>query len=185
VAEVHRAGAGRDRRRDLEDKNNAWRTGGGTIWVTGTYDPATNQTFWGTGSPVPCHATRPIGRATLYQQRDLLRSRQRQHELVLPVRPGDMWDFDGSAPTFIDGNIAGQPRKLITSAQRLPLHHGAGERTNRSRQALHEVNWTRASTRRPASRSTMILARTSGLFDERQSGQASRPRKVLPRPCRR
>ena len=32
---------------------NAWRTGGAAVWVTGTYDPATNQTFWGTGNPVP------------------------------------------------------------------------------------------------------------------------------------
>ena len=32
---------------------NAWQTGGAAVWVTGTYDPATNQTFWGTGNPVP------------------------------------------------------------------------------------------------------------------------------------
>src|SRR3984893_2390208 len=32
---------------------NAWQTGGGAIWVTGTYDPASNQTLWGTGNPVP------------------------------------------------------------------------------------------------------------------------------------
>src|SRR5262249_24769121 len=33
--------------------NNAWQTGGGAVWVTGTYDPDTNQTFWGTGNPAP------------------------------------------------------------------------------------------------------------------------------------
>jgi hypothetical protein len=26
---------------------------GAAVWVTGTYDPATNQTLWGTGNPVP------------------------------------------------------------------------------------------------------------------------------------
>ena len=36
-----------------KDKNNTWRTGGGAVWVTGTYDPASNQTFWGIGNPVP------------------------------------------------------------------------------------------------------------------------------------
>src|SRR5215468_9584307 len=36
-----------------KDKNNAWRTGGGAVWVTGTYDPDTNQTLWGVGNPVP------------------------------------------------------------------------------------------------------------------------------------
>src|SRR6516165_5125627 len=36
-----------------KDANNAWQTGGAALWVTGTYDPATNQTIWGTGNPVP------------------------------------------------------------------------------------------------------------------------------------
>ena len=36
-----------------KDKNNAWQTGGAAVWVTGTYDAATNQTIWGTGNPVP------------------------------------------------------------------------------------------------------------------------------------
>src|SRR6266446_1753968 len=33
--------------------NNAWQTDGAAVWVTGTYDPDTNQTIWGTGNPVP------------------------------------------------------------------------------------------------------------------------------------
>src|SRR6516225_7346179 len=36
-----------------KDANNAWQTGGAAVWVTGTYDPDTNQTIWGTGNPVP------------------------------------------------------------------------------------------------------------------------------------
>jgi hypothetical protein len=32
-----------------KDKNNAWQTGGGAMWVTGSYDAATNQILWGTG----------------------------------------------------------------------------------------------------------------------------------------
>src|ERR1700704_535469 len=31
----------------------AWQTGGGAMWVTGSYDVATNQVIWGTGNPVP------------------------------------------------------------------------------------------------------------------------------------
>src|SRR5271169_5392764 len=33
--------------------NNSWQTGGGAVWVTGTYDLDTNQTIWGTGNPAP------------------------------------------------------------------------------------------------------------------------------------
>ena len=36
-----------------KDKNNAWKTGGGGMWQTGSYDPATELTIWGTGNPVP------------------------------------------------------------------------------------------------------------------------------------
>jgi alcohol dehydrogenase (cytochrome c) len=36
-----------------KDKNNAWKTGGGAFYVTGSYDPKTNLTIWGTGNPVP------------------------------------------------------------------------------------------------------------------------------------
>jgi hypothetical protein len=36
-----------------KDKNNSWQTGGGAVWVTGTYDADTNQTLWGVGNPVP------------------------------------------------------------------------------------------------------------------------------------
>ena len=36
-----------------KDKNNAWQTGGGAFYVTGSYDPATNLTYWGSGNPVP------------------------------------------------------------------------------------------------------------------------------------
>lgn len=31
----------------------SWRTGGAPVWVTGTYDPALNLTYWGTGNPGP------------------------------------------------------------------------------------------------------------------------------------
>jgi alcohol dehydrogenase (cytochrome c) len=40
-----------------KDKTNAWQTGGGAVWVTGTYDPDTNQTLWGVGNPAPGRAT--------------------------------------------------------------------------------------------------------------------------------
>src|SRR5262249_34148994 len=34
-------------------ENNAWRTGGGPTWVTGSYDPATDLLYWGVGNPSP------------------------------------------------------------------------------------------------------------------------------------
>ena len=32
---------------------DSWKTGGGSIWVTGSYDPETNLTYWGIGNAGP------------------------------------------------------------------------------------------------------------------------------------
>lgn len=34
-------------------KNDAWRTGGGPTWITGSYDPSLDLIYWGTGNPSP------------------------------------------------------------------------------------------------------------------------------------
>jgi alcohol dehydrogenase (cytochrome c) len=34
-------------------KGDQWKTGGGPVWVTGNYDPATNTAYWGTGNGGP------------------------------------------------------------------------------------------------------------------------------------
>ena len=34
-------------------KGDHWKTGGGPVWVTGNYDPATNLAYWGTGNGGP------------------------------------------------------------------------------------------------------------------------------------
>ena len=35
------------------DDHGAYKTGGASLWVTGSYDPESNLTMWGTGNPVP------------------------------------------------------------------------------------------------------------------------------------
>ena len=34
-------------------KGDAWKTGGGSTWVTGSYDPQLNLVYWGTGNASP------------------------------------------------------------------------------------------------------------------------------------
>jgi alcohol dehydrogenase (cytochrome c) len=34
-------------------QNDAWRSGGGGTWITGSYDPSTDLLYWGTGNPSP------------------------------------------------------------------------------------------------------------------------------------
>src|SRR3974390_1306050 len=42
-------------------EGDSWKIGGAPAWMTGTYDPATNQLFWPTGNPSP--SNRGEGRA--------------------------------------------------------------------------------------------------------------------------
>jgi len=37
-------------------ENDAWRTGGGGTWITGSYDPSTDLLYWGVGNPSPSFA---------------------------------------------------------------------------------------------------------------------------------
>ena len=53
VAHLHAPQEGRTRIRDLERNNSAETTGGGSTWVTGSYDPTTNTIVWGVGNPGP------------------------------------------------------------------------------------------------------------------------------------
>ena len=34
-------------------KNDAWKTGGGPTWITGSYDPSLDLIYWGVGNPSP------------------------------------------------------------------------------------------------------------------------------------
>ncbi len=69
-----------------KDKTEAWRTGGGALYVTGSYDPQTNLTYWGTGNPAPRYdsAYRP-GDNLFTESTVALRCRDRQDAVVLPV----------------------------------------------------------------------------------------------------
>ena len=42
-------------------KGEQWKTGGGSVWVTANYDPATNLSYWGTGNGGPWMGDRRPG----------------------------------------------------------------------------------------------------------------------------
>jgi alcohol dehydrogenase (cytochrome c) len=103
-----------------KDHNNAWQTGGGAIWVTGTYDPDTNQTIWGTGNPVPMFDPNYRPGDNLYTNSAISWDPDSgKMDWYFQYTPGDMWDFDAvGTQILIDGDIAGQKRKLVTHSAR-------------------------------------------------------------------
>jgi alcohol dehydrogenase (cytochrome c) len=131
-----------------KDKNNAWQIGGGAMWITGSYDPATNQVIWGTGNPVPMFD--PTYRPGDNLFTDSMISWNPDdgkmnwyHQYV----PGDMWDYDEAhSHILIDGQVAGQPRKLITHAARngfLYTFERNNGQTVLAKAYVEKVNWTK------------------------------------------
>jgi len=103
-----------------KSSNNSWQTGGGALWVTGTYDPDSNQTFWGTGNPVPMFDPTYRPGDNLYTNSAISWDPESgKMNWFFQFTPGDSWDYDEvGTHILIDGNVAGQSRKLLTHSAR-------------------------------------------------------------------
>ena len=76
-------------------KSNAWQTGGGALWVTGTYDPETDQTLWGVGNPVPQLDARVRPGDNLFTNSVTSWDPDSgKMNWYFQYTPGDMWDYD-------------------------------------------------------------------------------------------
>ena len=95
-----------------KDKNNAWQTGGGAMWVTGSYDVATNQVLWGTGNPVPMFDPYYRPGDNLYTNSLISWDPDTgKMNWYLQYMPGDMWDYDEEGThILIDGEVDGADR---------------------------------------------------------------------------
>ncbi len=127
---------------------NSWETGGGAVWVTGTYDPQTNQTVWGTGNPVPEYDPTARPGDNLFTNSAISWDPDNGNmNWYFQYTPGDMWDFDEvGTHIMIDGEVAGQPRKLITHSARngflytMDRHNG---QIVGAKPYMDNVNWTK------------------------------------------
>ncbi|MBO0751782.1 MAG: PQQ-binding-like beta-propeller repeat protein, partial [Bradyrhizobiaceae bacterium] len=128
--------------------NNAWRTGGAAVWVTGTYDPETHQTLWGTGNPVPMFDPTYRPGDNLYTNSVISYNPDTgKMNWYFQYTPGDMWDFDEvGTHILIDRDVAGSMRKLITHSARNGFLYTM-ERSNGQmvsvKPYMRNINWTR------------------------------------------
>ena len=96
-----------------------WKTGGGSIWVTGTYDPETNLTFWGTGNGGPWIGDQRPG-DNLYTSStiaiDVTTGRIKGH---FQYDPNESWDWDEvSPPILVDYTRGGRTIKGLIDVAR-------------------------------------------------------------------
>jgi alcohol dehydrogenase (cytochrome c) len=100
-------------------KGDQWKTGGGSVWVTGTYDRETNLAFWGTGNGGPWMGDQRPG-DNLYTAStiaiDVATGRIKGH---FQYHPNDSWDWDEvSPPILVDYQRGGRTvRGLIAVAR--------------------------------------------------------------------
>jgi alcohol dehydrogenase (cytochrome c) len=130
-----------------KDKNNAWQIGGGAMWITGSYDPATNQVIWGTGNPVPMFDPTYRPGDNLYTNSMISWNPDSgSMNWYFQYTPGDHWDYDEShTHILIDGQVGGQQRKLITHSGRngfLYTFERSNGQTLLAKPYVSSINWT-------------------------------------------
>jgi alcohol dehydrogenase (cytochrome c) len=131
-----------------KDKNNAWQTGGGAVWVTGSYDPDTNQTLWGVGNPVPMMDARARPGDNLYTNSVVSWDPDSgKMNWYFQYTPGDMWDFDEVGTHILfERTVNGERRKLVTHSARngflYTMERASGAMVG-AKPYVEEVNWTK------------------------------------------
>ncbi len=94
---------------------DSWKRGGASIWVTGSYDPALNLTYWGIGNPGPDWNPDVRQGDNLYSDcvvaLDADTGKLKWH---FQFTPHDEWDWDAvQVPVLADMDWQGKPRKLM------------------------------------------------------------------------
>lgn len=99
---------------------NSWQTGGGSTWLTGSYDPDLNLLYWGTGNPAPDYNADERPGDNLYTCSLLaLNPADGTIKWHFQFTPHDVHDWDANEiPVLFDASINGRERKLVAMANR-------------------------------------------------------------------
>jgi alcohol dehydrogenase (cytochrome c) len=131
-----------------KDNHNAWQTGGGAMWVTGSYDVATNQVIWGTGNPVPMFDPTYRPGDNLYTDSMISWDPDSgKMNWYFQYLPGDMWDYDEEGShILIDGEMNGQKHTLVTHSARngflYTFERNSGQPVL-AKPYMDKINWTK------------------------------------------
>ena len=132
-----------------KDKHNAWKTGGGGIWQTGSYDPAhASSTSSAPAIPIPhLRSAVPSRRQPLHQLRRRAERRHRQAGLVLPVHAERFVGLRrGRRPHAVRHDDRRRARKVVGHFARNGFFYSL-DRTNgkfiKGEQYVNDLNWTK------------------------------------------
>ena len=100
--------------------NDSWKTGGGSTWLTGSYDPELKLLYWATGNPGPDWNGDNRPGDNLYTCAVLaLDPDTGAIKWHFQFTPHDTHDWDANETVILfDANVSGRPRKLMAQANR-------------------------------------------------------------------
>ncbi|MBP0111035.1 PQQ-dependent dehydrogenase, methanol/ethanol family [Bradyrhizobium vignae] len=131
-----------------KDDHDAWKTGGGSTWVTGSYDPQLHLIYWGVGNPGPDFDTEYRQGDNLYTNSTLaLDPDTGKVKWHFQHTPNDPFDYDSVAErVLVDIPFKGKARKVVLEADRNGFGY-ALDRTDGSflwaTPFVKKVTWTR------------------------------------------
>jgi alcohol dehydrogenase (cytochrome c) len=126
-------------------QGDAWKYGGGSVWVTGSFDPDLNLTYWGVGNPGPDWNPDQRPGDNLYSESVVaLDADTGALKWHFQFTPNDAYDYDSvQVPVLVDMNWRGGPAKLMLWANRNGFFYVLDRATGRflSGNPFVKVNW--------------------------------------------
>ncbi len=125
---------------------DAWKTGGGPTWLTGSYDPDSNTLYWGTGNPGSWQADARPGDNLWTCSTLALDPDTGTIKWGYQYTPNDAWDYDAMAtPILIDVTIDGKPVKASVVSNRNGFFYVLDRTSGKFVYAMplvEGINWT-------------------------------------------
>jgi len=122
-----------------------WEHGGGAVWMTGSYDPDLNLTYWGTGNPGPDFNAEQRQGDNLYSDSVLaLDPDTGKMKWYFQFSPHDPYDYDSvQVPVLANANWNGSPRKLMLWGNRNGFFYVLDRSTGKflNGKPFVKVNW--------------------------------------------
>jgi alcohol dehydrogenase (cytochrome c) len=125
---------------------DTWQHGGGSTWITGSFDPELDTVYWGIGNPGPFNAAVRKG-DNLYTDSVLaLDPKSGKIKWHFQFSPNDPFDYDSVAEMILaDVKVQGKPTKVLIDANRNGFLYVL-DRTNGKLLAANayvKVNWAK------------------------------------------
>jgi alcohol dehydrogenase (cytochrome c) len=125
-------------------KGDTWKLGGGSTWITGSYDPELNTVYWGVGNPGPFNAAVRPGDNLFTCAVLALEPKTGKIKWHYQFSPNNPFDYDAVAEMVLaDINVEGKPTKVLMDANRNGFFYVL-DRTNGKLLAANpyvKVNW--------------------------------------------